>query len=222
MEEKKSKFSGLKKIFFTDEYLDINQEKKEEQIVVNKAPTNQIPITNFSNLNSESQVILDKIYNYLDSINSPEIDFIEVWDAMDEMGGVNETNLKATFAVMKVASKGKLTKELIINTGNEYLSKITDQINIDLNSKNSEISNFEAKKKDEASFLVNKKKEIEENIQKLQGELTQTNGFIKDLEFKYEPKIKEVQMKIAAGQTAISKITDEMNHIITLVNKTLS
>lgn len=222
MEEKKSKFSGLKKIFFTDEYLDISQEKKEEQIVVNKAPTTQIPIANFSNLSSESQVILEKIYNYLDSINSPEIDFIEVWDAMDEMGGVNETNLKATFAVMKVASKGKLTKELIINTGNEYLSKITDQINIDLNSKNSEISNFEAKKKDEASFLVNKKKEIEENIQKLQGELTQTNGFIKDLEFKYEPKIKEVQMKIAAGQTAISKITDEMNHIITLVNKTLS
>ncbi|MFN5849877.1 MAG: hypothetical protein ACK43K_15415, partial [Chitinophagales bacterium] len=102
-----------------------------------------------------------------------------------------------------------------------YLNKILTQLNEDVKSKKNEIQTIDAKKKDESAFLVSKKKEIEDNIKKLQSEFAQTGSFIKDLEFKYEPKIKEVQTKIAAGTNAIEKISAEINHIIALVNKTL-
>lgn len=227
MEEKKSKFAGFKKIFFTDEYIEekegttIDTPKEETIKTSEKTNTSHFTISDTNSLDKESKAIVDKIYKYLDSINTPEIDFIEVWDAMDEMGGINESNLKATVAAMKVVSKGALTKELIINSGKGYLNKIVDQLNSDLNSKNSEIQVIEAKKKDESSFLISKKKEVEDNIKKLQAELAQTDSFIKDLDFKYEPKINEIQTKIAAGQRAISKITAEINNIISLVNKTI-
>ncbi|MCE2963513.1 MAG: hypothetical protein ACK5UE_04215 [Chitinophagales bacterium] len=227
MEEKKSKFAGLKKIFFTDEYIEESavsnkiQSKELPTEQENKTIVNQFSISDPALLEKESKNIIDKIYKYLDSINSTEIDFIEVWDAMEEMGGVNETNLKATFAAMKVASKGNLSKDIIVNSGQGYLNKILTQLNEDVKSKKNEIQTIDAKKKDESAFLVSKKKEIEDNIKKLQSEFAQTGSFIKDLEFKYEPKIKEVQTKIAAGTNAIEKISAEINHIIALVNKTL-
>ncbi|MFN9320798.1 MAG: hypothetical protein ACK58Q_09455, partial [Chitinophagales bacterium] len=141
MEEKKSKFAGLKKIFFTDEYIEESavsnkiQSKELPTEQENKTIVNQFSISDPALLEKESKNIIDKIYKYLDSINSTEIDFIEVWDAMEEMGGVNETNLKATFAAMKVASKGNLSKDIIVNSGQGYLNKILTQLNEDVKSK---------------------------------------------------------------------------------------
>ena len=229
MDEEKSKFSAFKKLFFTDEYLENKKDEDSEEVTletetepnIKKTIQNSIEVPFVIQNIEETNTILNKIYNYLDSINSPEIDFIEVWDAMDEMGGINEVNLKSTFTVMKIASKGKLSKDLIISTGNHYLSKINEQINIDLASKSNEIKILENKKQDESIFLEKKQKETEEQIDKLQSELAQTKNFIQDLNLKYDPKLKEIQQKIAAGQEANNKITNEIKNIISLVTKTL-
>lgn len=236
--QENSGFWSIKKLLFKEEFLDQKTEKspKEDKNVkknVETIQTNDIKITqsnkptieNTTNIvmpnKSDSNELMEKIYGALKKMNLPGIDFLEVWDSMEAMGGVNEMNLKNSFLALKIASGNTLTKEMIIETGNKYLSIISGQLQTDISAKEAEENSIINELKTKKSELEAKRTNLADQIKTLQLELQQVETTLGSIDSGYAPKFSAIKSKIDAGKNAQQSIVQEINSIINLVEKTL-
>ncbi|MDX2305745.1 MAG: hypothetical protein NW226_23260 [Microscillaceae bacterium] len=236
-------FWSIKKLLFTEEFLDQNTQKpnktenKEEDIFKkNTIPSNKTsqnpeiekkPVANTSLVaenkaqNADSSELMEKIYAAIKKMNLPGIDFLEVWDSMEAMGGINETNLRNSFLALKIASGNTLTKEIILQTGRKYLEDISTQLNSDIQSKEAEKNLLENELKTKKAELEQKKSTLQEQLKNLQLELQQIENNLGNIEESYAPKFSSIHSKINAGLSAQQNISNEITSIIQLIEKTL-
>jgi hypothetical protein len=236
-EENKS-FSFFKKLLFKEEFLEQPTEKsaeskKEVKKSVETAQTTEIkpaqntnPISeNVANTElpnkADSNELMEKIYAAIKKLNQPGIDFLELWDAMEAMGGVNVANLKNSFVALKIASGNALTKEIIIETGNKYLSTISGQLQTDISSKEAEELLLKNELADKKTELENRRNALLEQIKSLQTELNQVETSLGNIDESYVSKFDTIKSKINSGKNAQQTITNEIKSIIHLVEQNL-
>ncbi len=92
-------FKRIGSLVFTEEYLqtqnpaDNKPEVKDVKTALNSQPPAAPQNTggNFFNAGTANNDMIKKVYSLLGSINKPGIDFMELWDAVEAMGGTKSS-----------------------------------------------------------------------------------------------------------------------------------
>jgi len=223
-ENKNDKFWSLKKMLFKEEFLEqTNKEESTEKPAIDKPIEKKIEVMDTSiplNANADSE-LMKKIYTALESMNISGIDFMELWNSMQAMGGVNATNLKNSFTALKIASGNTLTKDVLLDTGNAYLSKITEQLSSDILLKEKNYSAKQTELNQNKAKLELNRNEIHSKIKELQDSLSKLERDLSEIDSKYIEVFNDLKNKINNGKVAKQKISEEISSIITLINNNI-
>jgi vacuolar-type H+-ATPase subunit I/STV1 len=229
MGNEKSSFGGifnkLGKLVFTEEY--INEKLPETNTKVEPTINNTVVTTSTHNSTTSTyqgtpqQAMLDKVYTLVESINKPGIDFLELWNAAEAMGGVNETNVANAFVALKIASGNTLTKSVIINTGESYCVELKNALDSDVNEKVKTKNKIAEQKNANRNSLSNEITELNNKIVELQNNLKEKNQKLQNIDADFDPKLKEIDEKIASGKIAVETVISEMKNVLTIANKNI-
>ena len=161
-----------------------------------------------------------KAYQMLESINRPGVDFLEVWNASEEAGGINPQTVKTTFNALKYADK-TLTKEKLISTGEYYCTQLQKAIDGDLQKKAAQRQQLDQQKVAERRELANGIAAIEKELAALQKNLEEKRSQLTALDATYEPKLRELDEKMTAGKATIDAMIREMQSLLSIAQKEL-
>ncbi|MND79610.1 hypothetical protein D3C80_713560 [compost metagenome] len=218
MSESDGFFGGIKKILFKDESVSETTASSTSEQPKSNSPAVTIPATIESSSLSPDERMKEKVYKLLESLNQPGCDFLELWNATKENGEPTASSLKATFNTLKYVDKS-LTKEKIITSGNYYKDELAKAIDSELNSKQTEKQQLEEEKQTKRQNLSAKVSDIEAQLKDLQEKLASTKEELSKIDADYEPKLKDIDQKMAIGKTTINTILQQMQSIITIVEK---
>jgi hypothetical protein len=162
-----------------------------------------------------------RIYQLLESMNNPGVDFFEVWNAATEMGGANTSNIKAAFTSLKFADKS-LNKEKLMASGRGYINGLKSVLENESAKRMEEKKILEQQKEQVRSSLANEISQLEQQIVSLQQKLEARKTEITGLQEKYEPQIREIEEKIEMGQGSVNSVLNEMQQVLDLINKEIN
>jgi hypothetical protein len=214
-------FRKLGSMVFTDEYL---QSQTVEEVPAKSQPAPSATVSApqgfvpFSSVNNE---MVEKVYALLDSINKPGIDFLELWDAVEAMGGMSPQNVNNAYVALKIASAGALTKERLLATGGEYEEELKRKLEIDVNEKVRQKNTLMYEKNDRKERLSNEVVDLNAQIQKLQALLIEKQNELNQIEATYLPKLQEIEGKIMGGENAVKIVYGEMQKLLTIIKDTI-
>ncbi|MDR0607988.1 MAG: hypothetical protein LBG52_06720 [Candidatus Peribacteria bacterium] len=170
-----------------------------------------------------TQEAVQKIYDFLENINEPGVDFLEFWNAVEAMdGGITPANIKNAFVAIKMVSGGTVSKSSLISTGEGYVQKVNYAIETN-------ISNLEEEKARTQEQLNQERQTLETEIASLEKEIAQKQELInkKRVEVgqigqKHLPKMQANDLKIVSGKTALSMVINEMNQFISQIQTVIA
>ncbi|WP_104385738.1 hypothetical protein [Sphingobacterium sp. HMA12] len=162
-----------------------------------------------------------KVYAILEKLNEQGVDFFEVWNAAAAMGKVEENTLKAAYTSLKFVDSS-LSKEKLVATGTNYANKLKETIAKESEQKQDEKRRTEQDRTMEIANLNSEIKTITENISKLQDDLQKKQIALGQINEKYEPKIKEIEQKIAIGNAAVGEVITEINSALHMINQSIT
>lgn len=162
-----------------------------------------------------------KVYAILEKLNEQGVDFFEVWNAAAAMGKVEENTLKAAYTSLKFVDSS-LSKEKLVATGTNYANKLKETIAKESEQKQNEKRRTEQDRTMEIANLNSEIKTITENINKLQDDLQKRQIALGQINEKYEPKIKEIEQKIAIGNVAVGEVITEINSALHMINQSIT
>ncbi len=218
-------FSGLKKWIFKDaaqeivpsqNHLDNTAQDLPQQNTV--APTIESKEAPSSPADVES--VSKKAYEMLSSINQPGIDFMEVWNAAEENGGVNASSLKMAFKTLTFADKA-LSKEKVLETGAYYKSALQKALDEDVAKKQNELKQLQTQKESTGQSLKQTVEQTQKQITELQQLLTEKTKELNQLNDNFEPRMKAIEQRITTGQQAIGSVIKKMDGVIQIIQKEL-
>lgn len=162
-----------------------------------------------------------KVYAILEESNEQGVDFFEVWNAAAAMGKVEENTLKAAFTSLKFVDSS-LSKEKLVATGTNYANKLKETITKESEQKQDEKRRTEQDRTMEIANLNSEIKALTENISKLQDDLQKKQIALRQVNEKYEPKIKEIEQKIAIGNAAVDEVITEINNALHMIKQSIT
>lgn len=162
-----------------------------------------------------------KVYAILEKLNEQGVDFFEVWNAAAAMGKVEENTLKAAYTSLKFVDSS-LSKEKLVATGTNYANKLKETIAKESDQKQEEKKRTEQDQTMEIANLNSEIKALTENITKLQDDLQKKQVALGQINEKYEPKIKEIEQKIAIGNAAVGEVITEINNALHMINQSIT
>ncbi|MGE8244202.1 hypothetical protein [Sphingobacterium detergens] len=162
-----------------------------------------------------------KVYAILEKLNEQGVDFFEVWNAAAAMGKVEENTLKAAYTSLKFVDSS-LSKEKLVATGTNYANKLKETIAKESDQKQEEKKRTEQDRTMEIANLNSEIKALTENITKLQDDLQKKQVALGQINEKYEPKIKEIEQKIAIGNAAVGEVITEINNALHMINQSIT
>ncbi|RQO32369.1 hypothetical protein DBR32_01830 [Taibaiella sp. KBW10] len=223
-EEKAGKFGGilggLRKLIFTDEQIAKDEPKTpSEHITKKEEPTPATPITSnnlqTANLSNEEAVteseLIEKMYKLFDSLNKPGVDFFELWNAAEAMGGPTVQNIQNAYTTLKILG---LSKESLLQSGNAYVTELDEKINTDIRSKQQEKTGLLAQQEQEKRQLSQQQADLQKQIEGLQQSLQQTNDKLALVDSKYSKPVAVIDHKIQVGQKALQMVTNKMKTVL--------
>jgi hypothetical protein len=227
MEEKESKFSGifssLKKIIFTEEFISADQNaamdepKEGAQNIQNVVNTKSINAATTSNVSNAKMV--EKMYALFESINKPGVDFFELWNAAEAMGGANAINLQNAFTTFKVVG---LTKEAAIASGQNYVAELQQKLNEDIAKKQEQKQIILNNTTSSKTNLQQQKNQLEIQLQSITTQLAEVNNKLLVLESNHQPQIVEIDTKIVEGKNALQTVVGEINTVIEVLKNSVN
>jgi hypothetical protein len=162
-----------------------------------------------------------KVYQLLENLNKPGIDFFEVWNAAVEMGGANSTNIKSAYTSLKYADKS-LDKSKLVETGQAYINGLNSVIETEAKKRMEEKSRLDKEMENMKSSLDSEITTLEQQITSLQQRLTEKKSERSNIHARYEPKIAEIDLKINAGRQSVNSVLSEMQQVIEIIKKDLN
>lgn len=214
---------GLKKVLFTSGTEDEQTVPSTDAVPV-KSPVNEpirpVDAEQFAGDPGGRDMKL-RVYQLLENMNKPGVDFFEVWNAAVEMGGANISNIKSAYTSLKFADKS-LSKTKLLETGAAYMSGLKSVIETESHKRLEEKARLEKEKEQVRSGLVAEISSLEQQIAGLQERLAAKKAERETIEEKYEPKIKEIDFKINAGRQSVSIVMNEMQQVLDIINKELN
>ena len=217
-DEKKSNFSGifsgLKKMVFTEDYLETAEPLELKDTIKNLNPVSTKSTSNTAGIittNLAPDDMVEKIYALLETMNKPGVDFLELWNAAEAMGGVNVANLQNAFTTFKILGVDKST---VISTGEAYCSELQGKLNIDIQKKRDEREAMNVSLQNEKQQLQKEKQDLENKINSLSAELTETSKKLNELDAKHAPQIQNIEAKIQSGVSALNVVVAEIKGVL--------
>lgn len=214
---------GLKKVLFT------SAQEELQPVQVNEPQVEKIPVQvtskpvasdSFSEESGSRDMKL-KVYQLLENMNKPGVDFFEVWNAAVEMGGINSSNIKSAFTSLKFADKS-LSKAKLIETGAAYMTGLKTVIESESKKRLEEKARLDKEKEQVKSSLVAEIDSLEKQIISLQERLAAKKSERDTIEEKYNPRIAEIDLKINAGRQSVGSVLNEMQEVMDIINKELN
>lgn len=217
---------GLKRLIFNDVPGNTNTRieevaktmPKQEEVPVKAAPdpllanTFTAPDTGSSNI--DEQELIQKIYQLFESINKPGVDFFELWNAAEKMGGPTPVNIQNAFTTLSILG---LSKDLALKTGREYLQEIDQKIKADIQSKQQEKDHLVLQLQQEKASLQSKEAELEKQILNLQKALQDTKAQLTQVDSKYTKPIFVLDDKMLVGVSALAIVSKEISAVLNTV-----
>lgn len=224
--ERESRFGGiiggLRRLIFTDEPPEeiakpipapTPAAKVEPQPVI---PISVVPVSVDKSIDEKE--LVKKIYQLFESINKPGVDFFELWNAVEAMGGPTPANIQNAFTTLRVLG---LTKDNLLLSGRDYIREIDDKINQDIASKQQEKNQLVQQLQHEKSSLQSKSADLEQKIALLQKELQDVKSQLAQVDSKYAQPIAVINDKINVGNSALRIVTHEINLVINTIEGTI-
>jgi hypothetical protein len=171
--------------------------------------------------NPQSESMKLKVYQLLESLNKPGVDFFEVWNAAVEMGGANAANLRAAFTSLKFADKS-LSKERLLDTGNGYIASLQQVIRTEAQKRADEKAKLNQEKEQVRSSLSTEIRQIEEQIIALQQKLQAKQVERDQVDAKYDPRIQDIDQKIQSGQVSVNEVLAEMQEVMKIIQRDIN
>ncbi|MFT4061870.1 MAG: hypothetical protein QM642_05875 [Edaphocola sp.] len=214
-ENNKSLFGGLKKLIFKDTPNEAPPAQAAPEAPAPQAVAIEAPLPS-----ADAESIAKRAFEMLESINQPGIDFMEVWNAAEENGGVNAANLRMAFTALRHADKN-LSKERIIETGNYYKTTLQKALDDDIAKKRTELQRINEQKQQTRSTLSQTVEDTKKKIAGLQQLLVEKTNELNELDNTSEPKLKALNQRITLGQQAIGDVLRKMNDTLTIIQNDL-
>ncbi len=219
---------GLKKFLFSDEFLAQQEDGGNEQVVQNPTtpatpttpvtPNSVVPaITPIGNVTNDPS-LEDKFLALLKTLNHPGCDFFEVWNAAEELGGVTPTNIQSAIKALKFADPS-LSKEKILDTGNQYISQLRQAYESDVQKKQQEKNTLENQKNQESKQLSDDIESLDKQIKELQQQRDQKKNSLDTINSKYDPQIVAIATRIQQGGNALEAVVKRMDGVIQIVTQ---
>jgi hypothetical protein len=231
MSNEKSNFGGifskLGKLVFTEEYINENKTEEATNVEPSSSPTVPKPTTNATapssytstNAGNPDKSMLDKVHALVESMNKPGIDFFELWNAAEAMGGITETNVSGAYVALKIASGNTLTKQVILNTGEGYCTELKSALDKDINDKINQKNKLNDAKNSSRNLLSTEITDLNNKIVELQNLLKEKNQKLLNIDADFDPKIKEIDDKITNGKVAVDAVVAEMKNVLAIATK---
>lgn len=218
---------GLKRLIFNDMPGNVPARPEEENKMIPKeetpvkpvpaptpAPVNDFTAADAGPSNIDEQELIRKIYQLFESINKPGVDFFELWNAAEKMGGPTPVNIQNAFTTLSVLG---LSKDLALKTGREYLQEIDQKIKADIQSKQQEKDHLVLQLQQEKASLQSKESELEKQILNLQKALQDTKAQLTQVDSKYTKPIFVLDDKMRIGYSALAIVSKEINAVLNTV-----
>jgi hypothetical protein len=213
---------GLKKVLF-------NNEAGSESAAPPAIPAATVVKPVQEKISREEQVSVEegfkdmklRVYQLLENLNKPGIDFFEVWNAAVEMGGANSTNIKSAFTSLKYADKS-LDKARLLESGMSYINGLNTVIETEARKRMEEKNRLDKEMESMKASLDSEISSLEQQITSLQQRLTEKKSERANIHAKYEPKIAEIDIKINAGRQSVNSVLTEMQQVIDIIKKDLN
>jgi hypothetical protein len=162
-----------------------------------------------------------RVYQLLENMNKPGVDFFEVWNAAVEMGGPSSANIKSAFTSLKFADKS-LTKAKLQETAAAYMAGLKTVIETESQKRLEEKARLDKEKEQVKSSLVAEISALEQQIAVLQERLSIKKKELDTINDKYDPKIAEIDKKINTGKQSVNSVLTEMQQVLDIINKELN
>lgn len=211
---------GLKRVLFQHDHVTEEKGLTEPQSVAGVKPSPAPKIESYFSEEGTKDMKL-KVYQLLENLNKPGIDFFEVWNAAVEMGGANTNNIKAAFTSLKFADK-TLDKARLLETGSGYVTALSSVIETETKKRMDEKLKLDKEKEQARTNLSNDIATIEQQISSLQEKLAIKKTELENIHAKYEPVISAIDVKIRSGQQSVNTVLQEMQQVMELINKDLN
>lgn len=217
-------FKGLKKMVFTEDYLETGQPEQTKPAATTAKSTGA---SNFSpnntagiiTTNVASDDMVQKIYSLLETMNKPGIDFFELWNAAEAMGGANAANLQNAFTTLKILG---LEKASVLSSGEIYCVELQTKLNADVQKKKDEREALNVALQNEKQQLQREKQDIENKIQLLSSQLTETTTKLNQVDSKYTPQIQDIEGKIQSGVNALNVVVAKIKGVLETVKTSIN
>jgi hypothetical protein len=228
------KFGGLlgslKKMVFTEDYLESNTTAEAPKV---EAPMPSIskPIipqntivanaggTGIATTNMASDEMIAKIYDLFESINKPGVDFFELWNAAEAMGGPTAINLQNAFTSFKVLG---LDKNTLINSGENYVAELQSKLGDDIMRKSSDKDVMVAKLQNEKAQLQAAKNDLENQIKVLNTQLVETTNKLNQIDAGYQDELLAIDKKIQMGKNALNTVVSQITTVIQTIKTSVN
>jgi len=218
---------GLKKILFTSDV--VEPVKPQPQVQPSKGavpasvppPSSPGPVFNVAPPAESTQDMKLKVYQLLESMNKPGIDFFEVWNAATEMGGANAGNIKAAFTSLRYADT-TLSKAKLLETGNFYKNGLRSTLDSETQKRQEEKTRLDKEKDQLKTSLVSEIAALEQQIAGLQEKLQVKKEESNTINQRYEPKLQDIDNRINAGQQSVNSVIADMEQVLNIIQQEIN
>lgn len=162
-----------------------------------------------------------RVYQLLENMNKPGVDFFEVWNAAIEMGGPNTANIRSAFTSLRFADKS-LTKAKLLETGASYIAGLQQVIDSESQKRSEEKVSLEQERQRVGDSLDTEIVALEQQIETLQATLLRKKTERQSLDQNYAPRLAGIEDKINLGRTSVRSVLDEMQQVLDIINKDLN
>ena len=211
---------GLKRILF---YTDQEKERPSGQMSTPQAPVVapapgpvQTPGA-VTDPDAVKQMKL-KVYQLLEQMNKPGVDFFEVWNASVEMGGPTASNIRSAYTSLRFADSS-LSKEKLLESGRGYMTGLETVIAKESAKREEERQMLEAEMERTGISLSTEIGSLEKQISELQRTLAAKITERDSLTDKYSPKLAEISFKISHGKNSVQQVMDEMRQVLAIIQQ---
>ena len=221
-------FDGITKVIMKEEYLQqIHEESEAEEPASNnvtpplKSGSGAIqtppPIPQQSG--SDVEAMIKKIYAAFEAMNQPGIDFLELWNSVEAMGGVTEQNFIQAYKVLNIGAGNSLTVDGIVDSGKHYIAELKKQIEGGIIQKKNDRQKLVDQQQNEKVSLTVETNALAKQIQDLQKELIDKQQKLAQVDSTYTTPIAAIDQKINVANAALEQVLNQLQGAVDLFSK---
>jgi hypothetical protein len=212
---------GLKRILFNDATPASNQSPQSPTVHHQQATVASETTTTHYDGSTVKADIRQKILQLLDARNKQGIDFLEVWRAAQDMGGVSATNVKMAFASLKHADP-QLNKERLVQTATAYITELETAFAQESAKREAEKHALLQQRTQAQASLQNTIADLEKQIALLTQTLEARKREWQQLQQVHDPNLDSLDAKIRFGREAMDSVVQEIKQVVTIIQQELN